>query len=85
MSGYTGSYTTGLQETQSQLNANTQGIQDYLNTIGNINDKIQGYDSNIDNVLNDSDIIVLQKNYDYLFWTILAAGSVLIAMNVMKK
>ena len=85
MSNYTGNYTRGVDETQSQLNANTQGIQDYLNTIGNINDKIQGYDSNIDNVLNDSDIIVLQKNYDYLFWTILAAGSVLIAMNVMKK
>lgn len=85
MSGYTGNYTTGLQEAQSQLQANTKGIQDYLNQIENINDKIERYDSNIDNVLSDSDIVVLQKNYDYLFWSILAAGSVLIAMNVMKK
>lgn len=85
ISGYTGNYTTGLQETQQQLNANTQGIQTYLNEIENINDKIKRYDSNIDNVLNDSDIVVLQKNYDYLFWTILATGSVLVAMNVMKK
>lgn len=85
MSGYTGNYTTGLQETQRQLQANTKGIQDYLNQIENINDKIERYDSNIDNVLSDSDIVVLQKNYDYLFWSILAAGSVLIAMNVMKK
>ena len=85
MSGYTGTYTTGLQETQSQLNANTQGIQNYLNQIENINNKIHSYDSNIDNVLNDSDIVVLQKNYDYLFWSILAAGSVMVAMNVMKK
>lgn len=85
MSSYTGDYTTGVQETQNQLNANTKGIRNYLNEIETMNDKIQSYDSNIDNVLNDSDIIVLQKNYDYLFWSILAAGSVLIAMNVIKK
>jgi len=85
MSSYTGNYNTGVQTTQSQIDANTQGIQDYLNQIQNINNKIQNYDSNIDNVLNDSDIVVLQKNYDYLFWSILAAGSVLIAMNLMKK
>jgi len=85
MSSYTGNYNTGVQSTQSQIDANTQGIQDYLNQIQNINNKIQSYDSNIDNVLNDSDIVVLQKNYDYLFWSILAAGSVLIAMNLLKK
>jgi hypothetical protein len=85
LSGYTGNYATGLQETQNQLRANTQGIQNYLHQIGNINNKLQSYDSNIDNILNDSDIVVLQKNYDYLFWSILAAGSVLVAMNVMKK
>ena len=85
LSGYTGNYATGLQETQTQLRANTQGIQNYLHQIGNINNKLQSYDSNIDNILNDSDIVVLQKNYDYLFWSILAAGSVLVAMNVMKK
>jgi hypothetical protein len=38
--------------------------------------------NNIDKILQDSDIVVLQKNYDYLFWTILAAGSVLVAMNI---
>jgi len=28
---------------------------------------------------------VLQKNYDYLFWSILAVGTVLVSMNVLKK
>lgn len=38
--------------------------------------------NNLDKILQDSDIVVLQKNYDYLFWSILAAGSVLVAMNI---
>jgi len=37
---------------------------------------------NLDRFLKDSDIVVLQKNYDYLFWSILAAGSVVVAMNI---
>jgi len=36
-------------------------------------------------ILNDSDIVVLQKNYSYLFWTILATGTVLVTMNIAKK
>ena len=40
---------------------------------------------NIQNILKDSDIVVLQKNYDYLFWSILAAGTVLVSMNIVKK
>ena len=36
-------------------------------------------------MLQDSDIDVLQKNYEYLLWSILAAGSVLVAMNITKN
>ena len=39
----------------------------------------------VDRILDDSDIVVLQKNYDYLFWSILAAGTVLVSMNIVKK
>ena len=39
----------------------------------------------VDNILNDSDITVLQENYAYLFWSILAVGTVLVTMNVSKK
>ena len=41
--------------------------------------------NNIDKILQDSDIVVLQKNYDYLFWSILAAGSVVVAMNIQSS
>ena len=39
---------------------------------------------NINNILNDSDIYVLQQNYNYLFWAILASGMLLVSMNVLK-
>jgi hypothetical protein len=42
-------------------------------------------DNNINKIVQESDIIVLQKNYEYLLWTILATGSVLVAMNISKQ
>ena len=41
--------------------------------------------NNIEKIVQDSDIAVLQKNYEYLLWTILATGSVLVAMNINKN
>jgi hypothetical protein len=68
---------------------NNTGIYDYANTINTTNKKIIGIaeqtSGNIENILKDSDIVILQRNYDYLFWSILAAGTVLLAMNVVKK
>ena len=60
-------------------------MHNYLNEIKNVNHKIYNFDTNVENILNDSDINVLQKNYNYLFWTILATGTVLVAMNIIKK
>ncbi len=85
ISSYTNNFGTGLQDSQSQSDTNTDGIQLYLDNLNTINNKIHNFDTNIENILNDSDIIVLQKNYNYLFWSILAAGSVLVAMNITKK
>ena len=49
--------------------------------------KLDSYNSsvntNIQNILNDSDITVLQQNYKYMFWTTLAVGTVLLSMNVV--
>ena len=62
-----------------------EGLGDYLKDYKNTNTNIKNFNTNIENILNDSDITVLQKNYDYLFWSILAAGTVLITMNIAKK
>jgi hypothetical protein len=85
ISGYTGNFNKGLQESQTQSSANIQGIKDYIQEIDVVNNKINSFDSNVENILNDTDIVVLQRNYEYLFWTILAAGTVLVAMNIVKK
>lgn len=85
ITSYTGNYNTGVKEVQEQSKANIDGIQNYLNEIKTVNHKINNFGTNVENILNDSDITVLQKNYDYLFWTILATGTVLVAMNIIKK
>jgi hypothetical protein len=49
--------------------------------------KIKNFDkkSNMDGILQNSDITVLQQNYSYMFWSILAIGTVIISMNISKK
>lgn len=41
--------------------------------------------NDINGMLTDSDLIVLQENYKYILWSILAVGTLTIAMNSMKK
>jgi hypothetical protein len=85
ISGLTTEFGDGSQMATKQMTTNVQGVGEYLTDLTQTNKKIQNYNTSIDNILKDSDIVVLQKNYDYLFWSILAAGSVLVAMNIVKK
>jgi len=87
LSSYTNEFSQGSQDVEAQSKTNVSGLTDYVNGLKNATDKIAGItsDGNINNILKDSDIVVLQKNYDYLFWSILATGSVLVAMNIVKK
>lgn len=41
--------------------------------------------TNINGILSDSDIVVLQENYSYLFWSILALAVVVITLHAIKK
>jgi len=41
--------------------------------------------TNYDNILDDTELSVLHENYTYMIWSILAIGSVLIGMNVLKN
>jgi len=80
----TNKFITGSQKVETQSQTNFNGFKDYLKGIAVANNKIEN-NKNIDNILNDSDIVVLQKNYNYLFWSILAAGTLIVSMNIMKK
>lgn len=54
------------------------------NTNNNIN-LINSFNTNMDNILKDSDIALLYENYNYLFWSILATGTVIVSLNIMNK
>ena len=70
-----------------QVNINNEGSQNYVNELNQTKNIIDNMNTElkINNILNDSDIVVLQKNYSYLFWSILAVGVVLLSMNIVKN
>jgi hypothetical protein len=39
----------------------------------------------INAMVTNSDLLVLQNNYQYIFWTILALGAVIVTLNLLKK
>jgi hypothetical protein len=81
----TNQFTSGGQQVNQQSETNIQGINTYVKDIKKINKKIKNYDTNYENILQDSDVVVLQQNYDYLFWSIIAVTTVIISMNIVKK
>lgn len=81
----TDEFSAGAQNANNQGIANITGLQSYLTELGKTNNLISNFDTSIENILKDSDINVLQKNYEYLFWSILAVGVVLITMNISKS
>lgn len=85
----TNNFQKGANSAEEQSKQNVKGIKGYLTDLTNTNTQSKDVagetTGNIQNILKDSDIVVLQKNYDYLFWSILAAGTVLVSMNIVKK
>ena len=69
------------EEINLQSNNNIEGMQNYLSTTNskklNMND--------LNGMLSDTDLIVLQENYSYILWSILAVGLLTITINIMKK
>jgi hypothetical protein len=82
---FTNKFEQGGAKIDNQLISNIPGTDKYLKELGITNSKIKHTSTTLNRILDDSDIVVLQKNYDYLFWSILAAGAVLVSMNIVKK
>lgn len=85
----TGKFGTGSLIANNQTNKNNSGLDEYIQDIKGVNTEIKEVAiktaSGLQNILKDSDIVVLKKNYDYLFWSILAVGTVLVSMNIVKQ
>ena len=85
------SNTVSIFDSQKQFHSNEldkfnqefkNNVKDYHTT----NNKIKHFDlnNNIENILKESDIKILQENYSYMFWSIIAITTVLVAINIKK-
>lgn len=71
-----------MSSTREQLDKNLREYSSVTSTADTIkNTSI----ATTNGMLTDSDLVVLQENYGYLFWSIFAVGLVVVTMNVMKK
>ena len=68
------------------VNSNSNNIQ--TNIQGKIQGKKEGMQNlsinDVNGMLQESDLRVLQENYSYVFWSVLAVGLLTITINVMK-
>jgi hypothetical protein len=72
---------------KSNINVNKrEGMQNNMRTIDSSADANKILTMNdINSMLSDTDIRVLQENYSYIFWSILAVGLLTITVNQIKK
>jgi hypothetical protein len=85
LSKLTGNYMNSSDLVDNQADKNKFGLQEYVNELNVTDKKIKHFPKGATYMLDDSNIVVLQKNYDYLLWSTLAIGAVIISMGVMKK
>ena len=80
-------YENGVNMLNAQSTKNVNGITNYVTYLKETRNQIKNFDANtnVDGILLNSDITVLQQNYSYMFWSILAIGTVIISMNISKK
>lgn len=69
------------KEMNLQSNNNIEGMENYITSQNSKNLNID----DLNGMLNDTDLRVLQENYKYILWSILAVGLVTITVNTMKK
>jgi hypothetical protein len=85
ISSLTGKFETNNANIGKQLKTNVKESDVYLSELQKTKNSIQTMTTGISNILENSDIVVLQRNYNYMFWSVLAVGVVLVSINVTKK
>jgi hypothetical protein len=78
-------YISNVDKINHRITKNTKSSQKYLSELDETKKEIRNIGPGINSILNNSDIAVLQKNYNYLFWSILATGALIVSINVVKK
>ena len=85
ISTYANQFSSNGQLVQNQITTDASGSSGYENELNMLNAQISSSTTGIDNILNDSNIVVLQQNYNYMFWSTLAVGALLITINMKNK
>jgi len=82
----TGTVVNGTRMLTAQSTANVDEINKVTSKLSVFKNKMDEIrTTNYDNILNDTELTVLNENYTYMVWSILAIGSVLVGMNVLKN
>ena len=84
MANYSDTFYNNLNQINKQSNQNIKGLNAYTTDIKNVKSQINNFSSDYVRIAEETDIQVLQANYTYMMWSILAVGTVLVGMNVMK-
>jgi hypothetical protein len=63
---------------------NEYNLIDEYSNVDNMYEYLGSEDRNLENILKDSNLNVLHENYNYILWTSLALGTLLITLNVAK-
>jgi len=78
----------GINTTNSSINSNHASINSNAASYKLTREQAEVFKQNVkqgDNIVKDSNIVVLQRNYNYMLWSILATGAVLVSMAVVRK
>jgi len=80
------SYNTQLNK---EMDKTSEDLVNNMDKYKKINEEFSkqssSYAVNINGILSETDQQVLQQNYNYMFWSILAIGIIIIIMNMKKK
>ena len=81
----TSQFETNNASVGKQIKKNMKESDVYLSELQKNKNSIQNMTTGLSNILETSDIVVLQRNYNYMFWSVLAVGIVLVSVTVVKK
>jgi len=86
MSGNTNNLLNIHNNIQLNTEKNTKLFNKNIKDVYSTNHQIKNFDlnNNLDNMLKATEIKTLQENYSYMFWSIIAITSVLVAINIKK-
>lgn len=76
-------------DVDNQMGMDAESLQDMLSEYKSLNIKYSQYSSEdslgLNGIVSDSNIVVLQENYSYLFWSILAIAVIIATIHQIKK